>query len=595
MAQQNVGGLPFDMSQFSTIGASEDDLSALRQAQQDYIDALQQRYAQPNWWKVAAGFAKPQLGGFLASLGSAEEAMGENLEQRRAMQLPIAQAKAQIAQTNYLLNRRQKANDAISQYQSEHPNEALPASLLSQVGAYDPSNPAYAAYLKGQETSHNQFVDAKATLESLKATGQISPEQYNAGIAKLVDYLPIKINGQGQPIDNQAATTGTPQPAADNIQRIHDIEKGKGNTIHMSDDVYNNLYKDAGINVISNIRSKEENDKLVKDPTKDTQTPQGRPWTPNGGGHFEGTAIDIDPTQKLTDDQLKVLKDNGWVQNIPKDDPNHWVKQGQKVSGAAQPSAAAKDIVLSQSGASTEAQIDAANEQVKNNEKLYNNEINNYFTSYRPNVTNSREADLQSAYNYLHPSPNASNEEKAQAAKTRAAFGQLNKLQGLPAAIAGTVQNGLNINMGMAPANANINVGLDVENFLKNRADEKTKTIVSNIIQTLQKDAINDISLATKAMGGGHMNQSQFGFEMNQIPQSSNPQQLISKYILNRLADNHFHANLYNASSGYLTDPKYSDPKYSRQNFFQNYEPYKYAIKTYDEEKKAANKLIFGD
>lgn len=78
---------------------------------EEQIAALEQRYAEPNWFKVAAGFAKPQLGGFLASLGSAAEAMGENVEQQREQMLPIAQMKVAVEQANMMLGQKQKQND----------------------------------------------------------------------------------------------------------------------------------------------------------------------------------------------------------------------------------------------------------------------------------------------------------------------------------------------------------------------------------------------------------------------------------------------------------------------------------------------------
>lgn len=77
---------------------------------EEQIAALEQRYNEPNWFKVAAGFAKPQLGGFLASLGSAAEAMGETVEQQREQQLPIAQMKVAVEQANMLLGQKQKQN-----------------------------------------------------------------------------------------------------------------------------------------------------------------------------------------------------------------------------------------------------------------------------------------------------------------------------------------------------------------------------------------------------------------------------------------------------------------------------------------------------
>ena len=66
-------------------------------AQKQLIQALEARYAQPNLFKVAAGFLKPQLGGFAASLGSAGEALGENVENQRAIAPTIAKMRADLA------------------------------------------------------------------------------------------------------------------------------------------------------------------------------------------------------------------------------------------------------------------------------------------------------------------------------------------------------------------------------------------------------------------------------------------------------------------------------------------------------------------
>jgi len=41
----------------------EESIQKYRDTLDEQVKALQQRYSQPNWFKVAAGFAKPQLGG----------------------------------------------------------------------------------------------------------------------------------------------------------------------------------------------------------------------------------------------------------------------------------------------------------------------------------------------------------------------------------------------------------------------------------------------------------------------------------------------------------------------------------------------------
>lgn len=98
-----------DISKANFYNADEGDMANLQKAQEDALTALQQRYAQPNWFNVAAGFLKPQLGGFAASLGSASQAMGENLENQRASELTAAQMRSQIALTKMAVTQKQKA------------------------------------------------------------------------------------------------------------------------------------------------------------------------------------------------------------------------------------------------------------------------------------------------------------------------------------------------------------------------------------------------------------------------------------------------------------------------------------------------------
>jgi len=79
-------------------------------ANEQYVKALQERFAQPNWFKIAGAFAKPQLGGFLASLGSAADVMGENVEQQRAIEPTIYRMRSEIAAKKTGLTQRSEAD-----------------------------------------------------------------------------------------------------------------------------------------------------------------------------------------------------------------------------------------------------------------------------------------------------------------------------------------------------------------------------------------------------------------------------------------------------------------------------------------------------
>ncbi len=151
MSDNNYGGLSnsMDLSNVNTYGLDDDRIKQLQEAQQTALTALQQRYQNPNWFKVAAGFAKPQLGGFTASLGSAAEALGENVENDRAQQLPIAQLKMQMAQSNLLLGQNKKASDMVAERRDQGlpitpefaaevariaPNSSVAKALATEIG-----------------------------------------------------------------------------------------------------------------------------------------------------------------------------------------------------------------------------------------------------------------------------------------------------------------------------------------------------------------------------------------------------------------------------------------------------------------------------
>lgn len=135
----------------------EESITKYRETLDEQIKALQKRYEEPNYWKVAAGFAKPQLGGFLASLGSAAEAMGENVERQREQQLPIAQMKVQMEQANMLLSQKQKQNEIYQDWLAKNtgpdgkvaPMDASTYSRITSLGDSTPVAKAASAYYTG--------------------------------------------------------------------------------------------------------------------------------------------------------------------------------------------------------------------------------------------------------------------------------------------------------------------------------------------------------------------------------------------------------------------------------------------------------------
>jgi len=116
-----------DPSKLNFYGAEDADKQEYQKALADSLAALEQRYAQPNWFKIAAGFAKPQLGGFMASLGSAAEAEGERIDQQRASQLPIAQLRAQLAMSKIGMGQNKAVADQFKLWQE---NGSKPEDLM---------------------------------------------------------------------------------------------------------------------------------------------------------------------------------------------------------------------------------------------------------------------------------------------------------------------------------------------------------------------------------------------------------------------------------------------------------------------------------
>ena len=130
---QKISPLATDPSKINPTGASQEDLTEYQKSLDAQIKSLEDRYAQPNWFKVAAGFLKPQLGGFAASLGSASEALGENVEQQRSAALPIAQMRSQLAQSKILTGQNKLQSDEFEAWRASGKpmDEATYARIVS--------------------------------------------------------------------------------------------------------------------------------------------------------------------------------------------------------------------------------------------------------------------------------------------------------------------------------------------------------------------------------------------------------------------------------------------------------------------------------
>lgn len=192
-------GLPDPKINF--YGAEPSDTQAYQDALATSITALEQRYANPNWFNVAAGFFKPQLGGFGASLGSASQALGENVEKQRESQLPIAQMRAQLAASKIAMGQGSAAAKALAEWKAT--GQPMSEAIYAHIVGLDPNSAAAAAAKAAYEgertgqtlkTSQQQLLAQQLKLEAevlgqQRAAGVITVEQYKQGLALINDRM----------------------------------------------------------------------------------------------------------------------------------------------------------------------------------------------------------------------------------------------------------------------------------------------------------------------------------------------------------------------------------------------------------------------
>jgi hypothetical protein len=181
-----------DLTKFPVYGSTPDQQAEYQQSIADMIKSLEQRYANPNYFKVAAGFLKPQLGGFSASLGSASEAMGEQIEQQRAMELPLAEMRARLAQSNAVFGQQNAVSKEIKEWHANNPNKTPSPSQIAEWNARAPDLPAAKNLTAQQENAirANTLLteQKKVALELLtkqRQNGDITAEQYSRGLAQI--------------------------------------------------------------------------------------------------------------------------------------------------------------------------------------------------------------------------------------------------------------------------------------------------------------------------------------------------------------------------------------------------------------------------
>jgi hypothetical protein len=152
-----------NIAKLNPYGLKDTDWPELEKTRNELAEQLEKRYENPNWFKVAAGFAKPQLGGFIASLGSASQALGETEEQRRAQQLPLAKYRAETQALKIGYGQRVQQKELFNDWlgKNKRPDGTYPPmdnTTYSKIVALDDKSPVAIAakgYYDAQSSAAN--------------------------------------------------------------------------------------------------------------------------------------------------------------------------------------------------------------------------------------------------------------------------------------------------------------------------------------------------------------------------------------------------------------------------------------------------------
>ncbi|CAB5220098.1 hypothetical protein UFOVP239_51 [uncultured Caudovirales phage] len=225
-----------DPTKVNPYGAAEEDLQNLRNALQENVSALEKRYEKPNWFKIAGAFARPQLGGFMASLGSAADVMGEQVEAQRAQQPEIAKMRAQMGQANILMGQNKKVADMVAQRRAQGlpitpefvaeivnlaPESATAKALSAQISTQQKQTELASAQQINAQNAIKMAIERGTNLpDEVYTQAGLKPPAKTEGTAPSApsqlpnEVLPSQVNQPvpNVPTINVAGTEATPSP-----------------------------------------------------------------------------------------------------------------------------------------------------------------------------------------------------------------------------------------------------------------------------------------------------------------------------------------------------------------------------------------------
>ena len=576
-----VGGLPVNPNPY---GASQENLESYNQALKDSATALEQRYANPNWFNVAAGFFKPQLGGFAASLGSASEAMGDWLEKQRANQLPLSQMRAQLAANQITMGQNQAAANKIADYRKGHPGEPVPADVVADALSMSPTSPAAQAEKARIELSQHQQELSNASqqaqltaLNGLLNSGGISKDQYNAEVAA--------IRSRMNPVSNlptPSAATAAPSTAGhispENIGAVesHNTPGAVGpnvpgqGTAKSSMQVMDATATNPGFGVKPAV--------LTGDPAHDEaerkrvgidyfNALKGK----YGNDTYAAAAYNWGPEK--TD---KWIQDGADPDKLPANVRDYVGKAYLHNAKGALPAAQPAATTFETSGASGPQAQELAKNQLADINASWKPKVEKIISN-DPEVTEKRASDFLRGGTLL------------QDKNVQDATGQLFKDKGFVAAMQASIAKGLEANVSTPGGGFNTSIAAPIETYLTTKnVDPATRQKLVELNRIIVNDAINDIREGTQALGGGHTSSTEFQSLMNRMATTSDPYKLINQYFATRAVENDKNAKLFDAWVNYSKQPNFALQPHS--NFFTSFD-YKKTIKEYGDKYRKAQSV----
>jgi hypothetical protein len=604
--------------------ADPSDINEYQTALQQSLTALEQRYAQPNWFKVAAGFAKPQLGGFMASLGSANEALGENLEQQRAQEFPIAQLRAQLASSKVTMGQRKKAADIFSEslgIPAEDAQKILSGQKPLPAGAHKLMRPEIAAQLTALDpkigAAANEMVQSARAEQELTNKANASAIENAAFKQKygfdIPGFVPVGSGNNPSPASvpdagsagalgatasAAAPASSTPQATAAVAAPRKTIASGK---YVIDPKVLDNLGStessgnELAINLTGDKPSKAMGKYQFEPETVVALHKQGLEFNPLKGddaryaaSQYLGQLLD-----KNNGDINKALAQYGGFKTK---DPSDYI--GKVLKGVDNPvtiqadqtnqpasSTQPSDQTFNQpsgtttytgQGATGNAKLGASEEKIKAQDVKYQ-PLLDHILSNDPLTTSTRETLLT---------------REAELLGTPGVIkgtGLLYKDKGYQAAALSALQAGVSGSVGTSSGGANIQVAFPVENTLtktKLEPEEQQQLREYQIIKSqLASQAMRD---AVRSVGGGHLNLSEFQNALTRVTSSSDPHKILQAENAKSQYENERDAKLYDLWGQHTQEPNFAVQPLS--SFFHG-KNYTGLIKSYTPKISKAHRL----